>query len=91
VSNEQTTDTGEDRESRAEDRAARAEAALEEALGERNRLWAELNQERADQRELEYLRHELKTIHASTWWKVVGGYKRIKALVRTGLARLRGR
>jgi hypothetical protein len=84
VSKEQTTDT-------AEDRASRAEAALEEALSERNRLWAELNQERADQRELEYLRRELKTIHSSTWWTVVGAYKRIKALVRTGLARLRER
>lgn len=68
-----------------------AEAALEEALAERNRLWAELGRERADQRELEYLRRELKTIHASTWWKVIRVYKRVKALLRAGLERLRVR
>jgi len=67
------------------------DAALEEALAERNRLWAELNQERADQRELEYLRRELKAIHGSTFWKVVGRYKRLKSLIRTGLGRLRQR
>lgn len=68
-----------------------SENALEEALAERNRLWAELNRERADQRELEYLRGELKMIHSSTWWKIAGGYGRIKALLRAGLERLRER
>lgn len=65
------------------------EKALEEALAERNRLWAELNQERADQRKLEYLRRELKAIHGSTWWKIAGGYQRIKLVFRIGLERLR--
>ena len=65
------------------------ERALEEALAERNRLWAELNERRVDQRELEFLRSELKAIHDSTMWKVAGRYQRLKLLVRKGLARLR--
>jgi hypothetical protein len=63
--------------------------ALEEALAERNRLWAQLNEQRVDQRELEYLRRELKMIHGSTWWKLAGRYQRIKQLSRAGLQRLR--
>jgi hypothetical protein len=65
------------------------EKALEEALTERNRLWAELNEERADQRELEQLRAELAAIHGSTLWKVAGRYQRLKHVVRVGLERLR--
>ena len=68
-----------------------SEKALEEALAERNRLWAELNRERADQRELEYLRRELMMIQSSTWWKIAGAYQRFKALFRAGLERLRER
>jgi hypothetical protein len=75
--------------SAAPEREPDVEKALEEALAERNRLWAQLNEQRADQRELEYLRRELKMIHGSTWWKLAGRYQRIKQLVRTGLDRLR--
>ena len=63
--------------------------ALEEALAERNRLWAQVNEQRADQLELEYLRNELKNVHASTTWRVLGRYQRIKELARTGIKRLR--
>ena len=62
---------------------------LEQALAERNRLWAELNEVRVDQRELEHLRRELTAIQNSHAWKLLGRYKRIKELVRTGLERLR--
>ena len=65
------------------------EKALEEALAERNRLWAELNERQVDQRELEHLRTELKTVHDSTMWKLAVRYQRLKALVRKGLGRLR--
>lgn len=65
------------------------EKALEEALAERNRLWAELNRERADKRELEYLRGELSAIRASAWWKVARIYERARALLRAGFERLR--
>ena len=68
---------------------AELEKALEEALLERNRLWAQLNEQRADQRELEHLRAELDAIRGSTMWKLAGRYQRIKRIVRVGLARLR--
>jgi hypothetical protein len=66
-----------------------AEKALEEALEERNRLWAQLNEQRADQRELERLRAEVEMIYGSRMWKVAGRYQRLKTLARTGLERLR--
>lgn len=65
------------------------EKALQEALAERNRLWAELNERQVDQRELEHLRSELKTVHDSTMWKLAGSYQRLKLLVRKGLEHLR--
>jgi hypothetical protein len=65
------------------------EKALEEALAERNRLWAELNERKADQRELEDLRRELKIVHGSTMWKLTGRFQRLKLLVRKGLEHLR--
>jgi SepF-like predicted cell division protein (DUF552 family) len=67
------------------------EKALEEALAERNRLWAQLNDVRVDQRELEHLREELAAIRRSRMWKVVGRYRRVEELVRTALRRLRER
>jgi hypothetical protein len=70
-------------------RVAAAEKALQEALAERNRLWAELNEQRAEQRELEYLRGELAMIRGSRMWKLAGHYQRVKALARVGLKRLR--
>jgi hypothetical protein len=71
------------------ERLAAAEKALQEALEERNRLWAQLHEKRADQRELEYLRAELAMIRGSTMWKLAGRYQRVKQLVRVGLERLR--
>ena len=66
------------------------EKALEGALAERNRLWAQLNELRVDQRELEHFRRELKAIKSSRAWKLLGRYRRIKELIRIGLKRLRG-
>ncbi len=65
------------------------EKALEESLAERNRLWAELNERKVDQQELEYLRSELKKMQDSTLLKLLGRYQRLKLLVRTGRERLR--
>ena len=65
------------------------EKTLEQALAERNRLWAQLNEARVDQRELDHLRSELAVIRASRAWRLLGRYKRIKELGRTGLERLR--
>jgi len=59
-----------------EERLAAAEAALEEALRERNRLWEELKGQQADQAELEYLRAELRTFRASFLWRLAKGLRR---------------
>jgi hypothetical protein len=67
------------------------EKALEEALAERNRLWAELNERQVDQRELEDLRNELKRIHDSPLWTLTGHLRRVKHLVRRVVQRLRER
>jgi hypothetical protein len=52
----------------AEERAKRAESALEEALAERNELWAELQRRISAERELEHYRnayHHL--VHSHSW------------------------
>ena len=72
-----------------EKKADDLEKALEEALAERNRLWAELNECQVDQRELERLRSELKMVHDSVMWKLALRYKSMRVLVRKGLERLR--
>ena len=71
------------------ERLTAAERALAEALAERNRLWAALNQERVDRRELEHLRHQLDVVRGSRVWRLAGRYQRVKQLVRSGLRRLR--
>jgi hypothetical protein len=67
------------------------EKALEEALAERNRLWAELKEVQVDQRELEHLRNELETVHNSPMWKLTGHLKRLRHVVGVALHRLRAR
>lgn len=62
----------------AEERAGRAEAALEEALTERNELWAELQRRVSAERELEHYRnayHHL--VHSHSW--------RLTAPLRSGV------
>ena len=46
------------------------ERALAEALEERNRLWAELHELRARQRELEYLESVREQLTGSLYWRV---------------------
>ena len=72
-----------------EERLAAAEAALEEALRERTRLWEQLKQRQADKRELEHLRAELRTLRASRLWRLARRFERAKELVLAGLERLR--
>ena len=54
----------------AEERARRAEAALEEALAERNRLWEELHTRASQERELNYLRSAYYTLVHSKSWRI---------------------
>jgi hypothetical protein len=52
----------------AEERARRAEAALEEALAERNRLWEELHTRASQEHELKHYKmafHSL--VHSKSW------------------------
>jgi len=72
-----------------EQRLVVVEAALEEALVERNRLWEQLKQQQADRRELEYLRTELRAVRASRLWRLAGLYQRAKTFVSAGLKALR--
>jgi hypothetical protein len=74
-----------------EERLAAAEAALEEALRERNRLWEELTQTQADRRELEDLRAELRVLRGSRVWQLAGLLQRAKGLALAVLERLRRR
>lgn len=77
--------------SAAQDRLAAAEAALEEALVERNRLWEQLQREHADRRELEQLRAELRTVRASRLWRLAGLYERGTRFALVRLETLRRR
>lgn len=54
----------------AEERARRAEAALEEALAERNRLWEELHTRVSQENELKYLRSAYYTLVHSKSWRI---------------------
>lgn len=54
----------------AEQRAEQAEAALAQALEERNRLWEQLQTQRADEVELEALRARASSIEQSRWWRL---------------------
>jgi hypothetical protein len=54
----------------AEERARRAEAALDEALAERNRLWDELHTRVSQERELKHLRSAYYTLVHSKSWRI---------------------
>lgn len=50
-------------------RETTGEAALEEALAERNRLWDELQRRSADQRELEHWRERALAAESTVAWR----------------------
>jgi hypothetical protein len=45
------------------------EAALQEALAERNRLWEELQRRASVEEDLEYWRTRAQDIERSRWWR----------------------
>lgn len=65
-----------------EQRAQTAEAALEEALAERNRLWEELHRQKADAREAEHYRFLYEQLIHSSSWKITAPLRTTKWLVR---------
>jgi hypothetical protein len=72
-----------------EQRALGAEAALEEALAERNRLWAELHERAASDRELEYYRSLTQKMEGSLSWRLTRPLRTLKRLSMAGRAKAR--
>lgn len=67
-----------------EERARRAEAALEEALAERNRLWEELHRRAARDDELEHYRSLVASMEGSASWRLTKPVRDAKRLALTG-------
>ena len=65
-----------------EQRARDAEAALEETLAERNRLWDELHRARAELREEEHYRFLYEQVIHSASWRITGPLRTAKWLAR---------
>ena len=65
-----------------EQRALNAEAALEEALAERNRLWEELHKRKGQEREAAHYRSLYEQLASSLSWKLTKPLRMGKWLVR---------
>jgi hypothetical protein len=65
-----------------EQRALTAEAALEESLAERNRLWEELHRLKAGLREQEHYRSLYEQLIHSASWRITRPLRTTKWLVR---------
>jgi hypothetical protein len=65
----------------AEERAARAEQALQEALAERNRLWAELQRQRSAEEDLMFWRSRVEDIERSRWWRMTAPFRLAKRVL----------
>ena len=74
-----------------EERARRAEEALEEAIAERNRLWAELQRRNAMEADLEYWRGRAADIERSRWWRMGFPLRYLKRFRRDPAGMLEGR
>jgi len=74
-----------------EERARRAEEALEEAIAERNRLWAELQRRNAMEADLEYWRGRAADIERSRWWRMGFPLRYMKRFRRDPAGMLEGR
>ena len=59
------------------------EAALREALEERNRLWEELQRQRALEADLAYWRARAEDIERSRWWRLGKPLRLAKRLLAT--------
>lgn len=72
----------------AEDRAARAEAALQDALRERNELWAELQQRSSVDQDLAFWRDRAQGIERSRWWRAGAPLRMAKRVLADPVAAL---
>ncbi len=67
------------------------DAALREALEERNRLWEELQRKNAVEADLEYWRQRASDIERSRWWRAGFPLRYLKRLVKDPAGMLEGR
>src|SRR6266403_1792616 len=65
-----------------DERAKRAEAALEEVIAERNRLWDELHGRKSDEREAAYYRALYHQVVTSRSWKITAPLRGTKWFVQ---------
>lgn len=63
------------------DALARAEAALNEALEERNRLWEELQRHKSVEADLAFWRARAEGYERSRWWKLGAPFRVAKRVV----------
>jgi hypothetical protein len=75
----------------SDERARRAEAALKEALEERNRLWDELQRKNAVEADLEYWRGRAADIERSRWWRLGFPLRYLKRFLDDPAGMLEGR
>ena len=68
-----------------DERLARAEAALAEALAERNRLWDELNRRKACEEELEHQYRVVASLTSSASWRMTAPLRRASRVSRDPL------
>jgi hypothetical protein len=64
-----------------EDRLRQTEAALEEAIAERNRLWAELQRNNAALEDLDHVRAMVTSMQSSVSWRVTQPIRGVKTTV----------
>ncbi len=64
---------------------------LEEAIAERNRLWAELQRKNALEADVEYWRQRAAAIEESRWWKLGFPLRYIKRFRQDPAGMLEGR
>jgi hypothetical protein len=58
--------------------ATDAERALDEALRERARLWEQLHEQRAAEREVEHLRAQIARMESSLSWRITWPLRAVK-------------
>ncbi len=70
-----------------EERLQRAEAALADALRERNELWAQLQAKQAEERHVEHLQGVIASMEQSASWRITAPLRALKRLGPLGLVR----
>jgi hypothetical protein len=75
----------------AEERAERAEAALRDAVEERNRLWHELQERRSAEEDVAYWRKRASDIERSRWWRAGFPLRYVRRFLEDPAGMLEGR